>query len=501
MIPSVTLHPRIAAHALCVALLVSSRAYAAPVPEQCRLVPAPTVRAADALARAVQALGIAEIGPRIRAGTMTDIISMDYQSDRPYPPYLWTNRQQRLLIAPAAGLVRLDLSMGAPGFAVLSDSARQVVVSPRGAQAVPQRTPNLLDERAMDAWTVLGDWQRATDVRVLGRCVFRDAERVVLGRGAGVRMERLFLDPRTGVPVKLDRLEAHPLWGELRAEYLWQIWTPVTGVRALAPQYAFRMVEGEVNVQRLTERFALLPADSAAALAFPATIAPQRDAPAAMPDTVRVSPTTFLLRTPSYTNVVTLQRDTVFILDAQTDAARAQGDSAWIGRLFPGRHPVVLVVTDLAWPHIGGVRNWVAQGATVVSHEQSRAFLEKVTARQWQLEPDALTRARATRAVPLRFRGVSTETSRAAGGVRLVPIDGAGSEGALMVYLGAERFLWTGDFVQPGASESFSRVYAEEVVAAAARAALTPERYAGMHVGLTDWARVPRWVVPTAPAR
>ena len=51
-----------------------------------------------------------------------------------------------------------------------------------------------------------------------------------------------------------------------------------------------------------------------------------------------------------------------------------------------------LVVTDLAWPHISGVRYWVALGTPVVSHRASREFLQKVVDHKWTLEPDLLER-------------------------------------------------------------------------------------------------------------
>jgi hypothetical protein len=334
---------------------------------------------------------------------------------------------------------------------------------------------------------------------VEGICRYRDYDRLVLRRGSGGTDERLFLDTRTAYPIMLERQEPHSLWGDARVEYLWSIWTPVTGTRSLAPQYTFRLVEGVVNVQRHSPSFASLSADSTALLQIPANSRPQMDLPPAVPDTVRVGATTFLLRTPLYTNVVTLQRDTVYVLDAQVSEARARSDSSWIARLFPGRHPVVVVVTDLAWPHIAGVRFWVAQGATIATHPMNRAFLASVVNRTWTVEPDLLTRKRQRAPVPFRFRALGPDAALAGGAVRVHGIDGAGSEGALMVHLRDDQFLWTGDFVQPGGPDSFSRVYAEEVIAAATRAGITPQRYAGMHAPLNEWARVPR-LAPTPDA-
>ena len=93
-----------------------------------------------------------------------------------------------------------------------------------------------------------------------------------------------------------------------------------------------------------------------------------------------------------YTEAVALVGDTAFVLDATPAEARARQDEEWIAKLFHGDHPVVVVVTDLAWPHIAGVRYWVARGATIVSHRASEDSLRRVVERRWTREPDLLER-------------------------------------------------------------------------------------------------------------
>jgi hypothetical protein len=453
-----------------------------------RRVPNTADNATALLARAIDVVGIATVNDRLRVSTVTDVTSLDYQSDRPYPPYLWSSREQRIVTSAARRAVRLDLSLTAGGPAIINDGERQAVISPRGAQQVPLQTTNLVDERALDPWLVLLDWRNDTSVRVSARCQWRERERVILSRGAGPSAAHLVLDPMHGYPLALERREPHVLWGDVYVQYSWSIWTPVAGSRAVAPMYAFRLVDGEVNLQRRHGPARLWPADSATLMTLPATLAPINDAPLE-PDTVRVADRTFLLRTASYTNVVTLQRDTVFVLDAPVDAERARRDSAWIGRLFPGRHPIVVIVTDLAWPHIAGVRYWAARRATIVTRAEHRPFIERVLERRWTLAPDALeSRRRTTR---FAIRSVHDGLLLAGGAVRVLPIDGVGSEGAQMVFLPDAGFLWAGDFVQPGGPESFSRVYAEEVAAAVTRAGIVPTHVAAMHFPLTVWSARP----------
>jgi len=144
-----------------------------------------------------------------------------------------------------------------------------------------------------------------------------------------------------------------------------------------------------------------------------------------------------------------------------------------------------VVVTDLAWPHIAGVRYWVAAGATIVSHRSSREFLTKVVERRWTLAPDLLERSRAN----ARFKFIAVDRSFSAehGGIRIVAIDGIGSEGALVAYLPADGFLWASDYIQTAGEPT---LYAGEVIRAAARYRLTPQRVAAEHLPLTPWKTV-----------
>ena len=461
----------------------------AAMPPECR----PTT-AADPQAiieRAVVALGLPSVGTGVRTSTGTDVVFMAYQSDRMYPPYLWAASEMRLAMDWSRGLLRAEQGTPPNTVAFLSDSAHRAAVSPRGAMLLPRRQPLLLDERAMDPWTVLADWRGASNIRVAEECRYRDYWRIVLERTTADGAERLYLDPTTGMPIKLERREPHYLWGDVSAEYLWSIWSPVKGSQALAPRFAFRLVDGETDQQRALDKYAVVAPDSAGALAIPASATPAPAPPAVNPDTVRVTANTFLLVTRAYTNVVSLQRDTVFILDAQTGAERGQRDSVWIGKLFPGRHPIVLVVTDLAWPHIAGVRYWVGQGATVVSHLASRAFLQRVVNKKWTLHPDQLEQRRGK--IRYIFRPVNDSVSLAEGAIQLRPIDGAGSEGALMAYFPDGRFLYAGDYIQGGGPNGFAATYAREVAAAVTRAGFAPERFAAMHVPLTNWSLLARF--------
>ena len=89
--------------------------------------------------------------------------------------------------------------------------------------------------------------------------------------------------------------------------------------------------------------------------------------------------------------------------------------------------------------------------------------------------------------VKLHFVAVGEPTALGDGALRVLPIDGIGSEVALMAYLPSEKFLWASDYIQTVAEPS---LYAAEVLRATERDAIEPQRFAAEHVALSDWKQV-----------
>jgi hypothetical protein len=424
-----------------------------------------------------------------------DIVSQDYQSDRMYPPFLSSVDTFDSWFSPETGVERTSTRTAIagntyPGATSLGSSMASYIV--RDTALVPRENLHaaLYATRPLNVWAMLDDWLSSPNVRVGERCQYRDYPRLVLSRAGPRGEERLFVNERNDVPIKLDRTEPHYLWGQVHVEFIYSTWQRFEDV--LLPGVSFRMVDGRATIERTFASIGLVARDSA-----PALVIPHRDTPMGYaiagflmptePDTVRVGPNTFLLKNPGYAETVTLDRDTVYMFDATQGETRAQKDSAWIGRLFPGRHPIVVVVTDLAWPHVAGVRYWVAQGATIVSHTAARSFLESVVARRWTASPDLLEQRR-TRS-HFRFVGVSDTLAVAGGDIFLFAIDGRTSEVALAAFLRPDRFLWASDYIQTLEQPT---AYLDDVWQAVERVRLLPARVAAEHLTLTPWAAVDR---------
>jgi hypothetical protein len=481
------------------ASMLLAAALAAPVgaqlPDECGPPPSGTT-AAEQLHRAMRAMGVPDDGSVLRF-TSEGRTVQNFQSDRTYPPFFSAMQTAETWYDPATRAERASIAWlyprgGAPARVSITDARSVWLEQQDQLREVPAFDPFSRPQREMNPWSVVGDWVAAADARVAGTCRYRDDDRLVLERRVHGRPERLFLDRESGFPVKLDRTVPHETWGQLHEEVLWSTWIEA-GPSSFVPAAAFRIRDGEVDMERTIGEIELMPASDAAIPALPAEAEGVGEAsilgdPEAMrPDTVGVGAGAFLLAHRMYNEALVGAGDTVWVMDATLNEARAREDSAWVARLFPGARHVAVVVTDLAWPHIGGVRFWVARGATIYSHRQSEAFLRRLVERRWTLEPDALERARRAADVPFRFVAVGDGVDVAGGRLALRHIGGLSSEGALMALDRRSGFLWAGDWVQ---MTDRPTMYAAEVVRAVEREGLAPARVGAEHIPITDWRTI-----------
>lgn len=445
------------------------------------------------IARARAATGLDAAGDRVVHWRSTESDAQAYQSDRPYPPYIGSATLREWWFDPSTGIERWQ-DLPANGVAFLRSANAAFMLRDSVSRPIPPFFAFNERSRALNPLAVLTTFAKAKP-RVVEVCTFRDFPRVVIAADG----ERLYLDTKTAMPVKFERVERNDFWGQLRAEYVYATWWR-SGQVAI-PIVAVRYIDGVEELRRdvrlpqsqndvIVED---IPRADAPSLAAPD--GDQRDAlvsrTAELPvDTVRVSDGLFLLRTRFYTHAVTQVGDSVYLFDATTGEGRSRADSVWIATLFPKAKGIVLVVSDLAWPHVAGVRFWAARGATIVSHAISRPFLQQLLDRHWTVAPDALEKARASKRTPTYRLVTHADGFTLAGGkIRVKAIDGIGSEGALYAWFPAQRFLWASDYLQDVSQPS---QYAVEVLAAMRRDGIVPDRVAAQHLPMTPWTTVER---------
>ncbi|MGH2400206.1 MAG: MBL fold metallo-hydrolase, partial [bacterium] len=91
----------------------------------------------------------------------------------------------------------------------------------------------------------------------------------------------------------------------------------------------------------------------------------------------------------SHNSVAVEFRDHVAVIEAPLNEERSLAVIGEVNRLIPNKPIKFVVNTHHHWDHLGGIRTYVHEGATVVTHEGNRPYYQEVLrARPWTLQPD-----------------------------------------------------------------------------------------------------------------
>lgn len=189
----------------------------------------------------------------------------------------------------------------------------------------------------------------------------------------------------------------------------------------------------------------------------------------------------------SWNVLLVRQDDGVVVVEAPISSAYSELVLAEARRLYPNLPVKAVVTTSDAWPHIAGLRPYVARGIPVYCLSLNVPILTRLVQAHYSARPDLLERT-PRKAV---FRPVDSKLELGSGANRidLYPMRGESSERQMMAYLPALRLLYGSDSFQPSGDGGYDTPQTvSELMDAVSREGLAPERFLMMHVEITPWA-------------
>jgi glyoxylase-like metal-dependent hydrolase (beta-lactamase superfamily II) len=85
--------------------------------------------------------------------------------------------------------------------------------------------------------------------------------------------------------------------------------------------------------------------------------------------------------------------DHFVVIEAPQDDEHTNSIIAEVKRRVPAKPIRYLVNTHLHFDHSGGLRGFVAEGVTIITHRLNKPYLERILKNPFQLNPDRLARA------------------------------------------------------------------------------------------------------------
>jgi len=181
----------------------------------------------------------------------------------------------------------------------------------------------------------------------------------------------------------------------------------------------------------------------------------------------------------SYDSLVVEFKDYIMMLEAGQGQARAAAYVEEIKKQFPGKPIRYVMVTHPHADHTPGLPVLVAEGATIITHENNVDFLSRALNTPRTLLDDALSRnPKRARFEAVGDKRVYTDGNRTVEFYHIYPAPH--SNGLIVAYLPKEKVLFQGDFsVNPGQP---ANDHVQAIVPALAKLGLDYNRYINVHV-------------------
>ena len=141
-------------------------------------------------------------------------------------------------------------------------------------------------------------------------------------------------------------------------------------------------------------------------------------------------------------------KDYIVVLEGPQNDQRADAIIAESKRLIPNKAIRYVVNTHAHFDHSGGLRDFVAEGATIVTHEINKPYYEKMFKNPHTLNPDRLSRnPKKPTFMTMTEKLVLTDGNHV---IELYHLQNyAHNDGMIMAYFPKEKFLYEADAFTP----------------------------------------------------
>jgi glyoxylase-like metal-dependent hydrolase (beta-lactamase superfamily II) len=235
--------------------------------------------------------------------------------------------------------------------------------------------------------------RRADTLRYVGEdAVDGEKNDVITFADADGTQITLYVGARSGLLTKYETIADNPVLGDTVTETKLADYRPVGGVQA--PFRVVTRVAGQVT-QDVKYAGIKVNTSADASLYEPPAASPQV-APLAGPGTVavtRIADDVFLLAGSSHNSLLVTFPDHSLLVEAPLSDDRTQAVMAKIKEIAPGKPVRYVVMTHYHFDHSGGLRGWIAQGATIVTTAGNKSFVEQVASARHTIRADDLSRA------------------------------------------------------------------------------------------------------------
>ena len=226
----------------------------------------------------------------------------------------------------------------------------------------------------------------------------------------------------------------HPIVGDMLVETTYSGYKDFGGV-----MFPSRILQTQDGYPSLDLTISAVTANPAFDAPVPDNVRSAKPAPVQVASQ-KLADGVFYLTGGSHHSLAIEMRDHIVVVDTPQTEERALAVLAKAKELIPNK-PIRFVVTSHHhWDHLGGIRTAMDEGATIVTHQSNKAFLERVAKTAHTIAPDRLAASKkAVKIQTVGDKGQLTDGTRTIELYRLAGYEHTGD--MLVVYLPMEKIL------------------------------------------------------------
>jgi glyoxylase-like metal-dependent hydrolase (beta-lactamase superfamily II) len=362
-----------------------------------------------------------------------------------------------------------EIINGDEGAIIGADGGRSPAQRPSSAARVAARRKEL--SRAAASVFVNALSRSSSFLRLMDQ-VIRGRKHYVVSYDNQGQQVIMALDGDTRLLTKVEFLEDDPIYGDTQNELFFSDWRQV-GVLKLPFELLYRVNGQEVMVEHIDSienDVELKPEDftipevlaqvdqndgrrgdfSSQWLLRRVALGSPLDDEQTRVELAEVGKGVWHITGGTHHSMVIEMKDHLVVVEAPLYEERSQAVLAELARKFPGKSVRSVVTTHFHNDHSGGLRAYVAVGASVVTGKVNETFFQTVFSASHSRMPDSLQR----QMKPAVIETVETEKKTLTDGERSIevyPVNTSHSAGMLVVYLPKEKLLFVSDLFSPGA--------------------------------------------------
>jgi len=313
-----------------------------------------------------------------------------------------------------------------------------------GDSATP--APATLDERLLQIWSTPHGFLKAA--MASGATARPDTQggrkltRISFTAHGKYKMSGLVNDQN--LVEKVETSLSNPVLGDMPIEITFSDYKDFGGVK-----FPGRIVQNHGGFPALDLTISTVQPNAAVDIQVPANV--QQAVVAALKvDPQKIADGVWYLAGGSHHSVAVELKDHVVVIEAPQSEERSTAVIAEVKKSVPNKPIRYLVNTHHHFDHSGGLRTYVAEGTTIVTHQLNRPFYERTFAAPRTLTPDRLSQSKKTASFEtVADKKVITNGTRT---LEIHHVQGnTHNDALLMVYLPKERILIEADAYTPAA--------------------------------------------------